>query len=209
LEKVSPTDMQSLSLPQITDRLTPKDIEIFVSRHGIVTQYALQIKICTEEACWYCPRLPSSRKPANLEYFPLYTIADGNGGWMPLEERARLLQCSPLDEHMNREGVTAYGPALAHAVREAAKEVFLTDKYLPSNVLRSAWSKNNTLVPWRLNCLTSVTNLKPESVREMFKEYSLAEFANMRSRERRSVGTQVTPPTPVPDWARRETSARS
>ena len=83
----------------------------------------MQVKLCSDAQCWYCPRI-APHVPPNLGFFPYYTIADGNGGWVPLHERDAMMH--DADER----------------VRNVAHELFVTDKWMPENSVLAAWRRN-------------------------------------------------------------------
>jgi hypothetical protein len=113
--------------------------------------FGMQVKLCRDALCWYCPRI-APHVPPNLRFFPYYTIADGNGGWVPLHERDAMM--ADTDER----------------VRKLAHELFVTDKWLPENGVLAAWRRNPECDERRVKQVACSTNLAEETVRALYEK---------------------------------------
>ena len=111
----------------------------------------MQVKLCSDALCWYCPRI-APHVPPNLGFFPYYTIADGNGGWVPLHERDAMMH--DADER----------------VRNVAHELFVTDKWMPENSVLAAWRRNPECDNRRVKHVACSTNLSQQTVLHMFEK---------------------------------------
>jgi hypothetical protein len=111
----------------------------------------MQVKLCSDAQCWYCPRI-APHVPPNLGFFPYYTIADGNGGWVPLHERDAMMH--DADER----------------VRNLAHELFVTDKWMPENIVLAAWRRNPECDDRRVKQVAFSTNLAEQTVRALFEK---------------------------------------
>ena len=111
----------------------------------------MQVKLCSDAQCWYCPRI-APHVPPNLGFFPYYTIADGNGGWVPLHERDAKMH--DADER----------------VRNLAHELFVSDKWMPENIVLAAWRRNPECDDRRVKQVACSTNLAEQTVRALFEK---------------------------------------
>jgi len=109
----------------------------------------VQVKVCQDPRCWYCPRIVP-HLPPNLGFFPFYTVADGESGWVPVHERHAEMQHE--DE----------------AVRAIAHDLYVTDKWLPDNCVKRAWRSSPYCSPRRARLIASATNLSERTVVAMF-----------------------------------------
>ena len=109
----------------------------------------VQVKVCRDTLCWYCPRIVA-HLPLNIDFFPFYTVADGDNGWVPVHER---------HAEMHHED---------EAVRALAHDLYVTDKWLPDNCVKRAWRSMPLCSPFRARLIASATNLSERTVVAMF-----------------------------------------
>lgn len=144
-------EIRRLTLADIVRMLTPRDIEFWALKHGRFGHYWLQFKLCARAdapGCWYCSRFGVRQLP-NLEWFPLTTISDEEGGWMSLHQRVELMQA-----------------------KDPRASQFLSSDSLPSFILRNAFNTSRQLTRDRLEELVKLTNLKAESILQIFKKWA-------------------------------------
>jgi hypothetical protein len=109
----------------------------------------VQVKVCRDTLCWYCPRIVP-HVPPNVGFFPFYTVADGDNGWVPVHEQHAELQ------HEDEE------------VRALAHDLYVTDNWLPDNCVKRAWRSMPHCSPFRARLIASATNLSEQTVVAMF-----------------------------------------
>ena len=175
-------EVQGLSFRELVDMMTPIDFESFATTHCIILQYSLQVKLCTSPDCVLCAQFSKeNRRIADLDFYPVNSIADGRGGWVSLADRHKLLRGQAVvgwtSNQMSKE--------TAGHVMEAAREVFLTDKYLPGNVVKNAWPHNKDMSDLRARLLSSSTNLGVNTIFKLFEAMSSAANANLVARNQR------------------------
>ena len=81
--KLSEEELATLPLEDMVLKLTPQDVEFWAVKHGCLLWYSLQFKLCKEEdraSCWYCSRY-TRPVVGNLDFYPVHTVSDGEGGW--------------------------------------------------------------------------------------------------------------------------------
>jgi hypothetical protein len=159
----STEELKTLPLPELVDRLLPRDIELFASTHGIMLHYCLQLKICASDSCWYCSRFSTAERLENLDWFPIYTKPNGHGGWLSLSERRALLRCP--------------------ATRQAAMASFLSDSALPSEIIKTAWTKSAELSEDVLRDLAQRTNLQQGTIADLYEKLTDAKEKAARTAE--------------------------
>ena len=106
----------------------------------------VQVKLCHDQQCWYCPRMWPHVPKQGFGFFPYYSVPDGDNGWVPVHERHAMMQ------HPDE------------AVREVAHRLFVTDAYLPDNCVKEAWKKNKRCTEQRAGLVASATNLSTSTV---------------------------------------------
>ena len=112
----------------------------------------VQVKLCHDQQCWYCPRMWPHVPKQGFGFFPYYSVPDGDNGWVPVHERHAMMQ------HPDE------------AVREVAHRLFVTDAYLPDNCVKEAWKKNKRCTEQRAGLVASATNLSRSTVLAMFEK---------------------------------------
>mmetsp|Transcript_55957 Transcript_55957/g.124926 ORF Transcript_55957/g.124926 Transcript_55957/m.124926 type:complete len:222 (-) Transcript_55957:27-692(-) len=91
-QNLSALELQTLPLPDIIARLTPRDIEYFASQHGCLLHYATMLKLCDPDVasnCWYCSRYGQRLLPISLQrhFLPLYPTVGSDGTFTPFAKR--------------------------------------------------------------------------------------------------------------------------
>jgi hypothetical protein len=159
---VTAEQLDTLPLSAIVLRLTPRDIEFFVSKHSNLTHYNTQIKLCRvadAADCWYCSRFGERHLPAELQtlgFFPLYSQVQGDS-WMRL-------------------------PARRAAVLRGEGAIFFSDDALPQRIIQSAYEDARTAEPSRelVAMLARRTLLEPEEVKALFAAHHKKAAAKSR-----------------------------
>lgn len=194
-------ELEAMDLDGLVEMLTPADIEYFFQKHGISNQYYTQIKLCDEESakdCWWCMRF-ISRQCKDLDFLPCNTIpSNTHSEWILFPERVAALRSEDPEE------------------RRLARERFLTDKYLPSVVLRNSFETKEAeafqSTPDVINDLALKTNLNPVDVAACFEKFqaekqrkNVRSHRNAIAREERAtaaaaaeeVAAAAAPPPPL------------
>ena len=114
----------------------------------------LQVKLCENAACWYCPRVwPAA--PKDLTYYPFYSIANSCGGWEPLERRWELMKDPQT--------------------RSLAERLYVFDEFLPEHTVHAAHRANPRCSPWRAALIASATNLAVSTILFLFHKLNKKE----------------------------------
>mgnify|MGYP002631234970 CR=1 FL=1 len=156
-QNLSALELQTLPLPDIIARLTPRDIEYFASQHGCLLHYATMLKLCDPDVasnCWYCSRYGQRLLPISLQrhFLPLYPTVGSDGTFTPFAKR--------WDETLANKG-----------------QAYISDESLVSRIISAAYAQQvgtaraeppDALVA----SLAKQTLLEPKSVRALFKKHN-------------------------------------
>jgi hypothetical protein len=169
---LSNEQIDAMPVHLLADLMSASDIELFATQHGISLHYCFQLKILSPDHCWYCRRFPLASRIQNLDWFPIYSVPDGKGGWVPLPTRRKLM----LDPE----------------TRDEALRSFLSDASLPSQIITNAWKRSPDLTAERTLQLKNATNLAESTIHALFEKYSAAKAANLKNAAKRGNATKST-----------------